>query len=156
MRPAPFVAFLFLSLLSVFYSPAQAFEFAPSVMTYEAQGRGATQKYTVYNSLDTATAVEISAFTRSIDENGVETLSPTKDFTIYPQLFTLKAGESRVVKVTYLGDKNLLSEKAYRIVAEQLSVDLKKKTEKKDKDVSINFLLKYETSAYVTPLFLES
>ncbi|MGZ6452425.1 MAG: fimbria/pilus periplasmic chaperone [Bdellovibrio sp.] len=147
------IVFLKLSsfIISYFFLlTAYAFEFTPSVMNFEPQSRGATQKYNVYNTSDIATAVEISAVSRLIDENGNETLSPTKDFTIYPQLLTLKAGETRVVKVTYIGDPNLKTEKAYRIIAEQLSVNLKKKEERKDKNLSINFLMKYETSAYVT------
>ncbi len=132
---------------------AGAFEFTPSVMSYNPSGRNATQKYTVHNTMATSTAVEIKATTREVDIDGKEVLKPTKDFTIYPKLFKMKPGETRVIKVTYTGEKQPQVEKSYRIVAEQLSVDLKKReaAKKNETNMAINFLYKYETSAYVTP-----
>lgn len=142
---------LFILLFFISFS-VNAFEFTPSVMNYGPKGRTATQKYTIHNSLSVTTAVEIKAMLREIDMDGKETLIPTEHFSIYPKLLKMKAGETRVIKVTYNGKHDLNQEQSYRIIAEQLSVDLKKKVAKKNEtSVAINFLYKYETSAYVTP-----
>ena len=131
---------------------ASAFEFTPSVMIYSPDGRGSTQKYDIYNSSPTSIPIEISAVQREMTDDGKEIYKPTKDFNVYPRLFDLKPGESRTVKVTYVGDKKITQEHAYRIIAEQLKVDLGKKQNKKEEpSVKIDFLYKYETSAYVSP-----
>jgi P pilus assembly chaperone PapD len=127
-----------------------AFEFLPSVANYDFEGPGASQKYSVHNANAEPVSIEISAQNREIDELGIETRSPTNDFNLYPKLFILKPGETRTVKATYVGEKNLKFEKAYRIVAEQLSVEPKKKQESTGTTIGINFLMKYETSAYVS------
>lgn len=138
-------------ILNLWVSSAYAFELTPSVVEFAPEGRGATQKYNIYNSLPDRIEVEVSAVHRDIDENGKETLTPTKDFNIYPRLFELMPGEARVIKATYIGEKKINVEKAYRILAEQLTIEKKKKQRTEGVTIALNFLFKYETSAYVVP-----
>ncbi|MDE3038944.1 MAG: molecular chaperone, partial [Pseudomonadota bacterium] len=89
------------------------------------------------------------ATTREVDENGVEKNEDAeKDFTIYPPQVVLKPHAQRSVRIQWMGDANLRREKAYRIIAEQLPVNL-------DKDAphhsAVKFLVDYRAAAFVTP-----
>lgn len=135
-------------LLTLFFSHlGLAFTFSPSVVQFTPSGRDATQTYTVTNTRGELIAVRVSAATRSISVDGQESMTATDDFTIFPRQMSLKPGESRSVKVSYKGPANLTVEKAYRIIAEQVPVDLNKKPT----GSGVTFQLKYETSAYITP-----
>jgi len=140
----PIILFI-ISCLSI-----NAFEFSPSVMSFEKAGKEATRKYTIHNSLDKEVGVELTAHSRAINQDGSEKLTPVKDFSIYPSLFKLKPGETRIVKATYVGKSDSKNELAFRIIAEQLPVDFKNKNANAKKtNMEINFLYRYETSAYV-------
>lgn len=71
---------------------------------------------------------------------------PTDHFKIYPEQLSLLPSDSRAVRVTYLGPKDLASESAYRIVATQLPVSFKNRVKK----TGVNFLFKFIASVYVT------
>jgi len=60
--------------------------------------------------------------------------------------------EKRNVRITWSGHLKDANEMAYRIVASQLPVEFKEHNEHSKKPgVSLNFLLQYVASAYVTP-----
>jgi fimbrial chaperone protein len=125
---------------------ANAFRLEPMVAEFGVDGANASKIFRVENEAKEKVAVKIEAFVRSIDENGKESLTPTKNFKIYPDQISLAASDSRAVRVIYQGPKDLEQEAAYRIVASQLPVSFKEDPKK----TGIKFLFQFIASVYVT------
>lgn len=128
---------------------ASAFRFSPFRAKFEPSGVGANQLFTVENNTGEPTSVQIRIMTRDVDVDGGEkNADAEKDFMIYPAQLVLKPHASRSVRVQWVGDPNLKEEKAYRIIAEQLPVNLDKK---KPKTSTVKFLVSYRGALFVTP-----
>lgn len=69
-------------------------------------------------------AVEITLYARSQDEKGRELRMPSKDFFIIPRQTKILAGQHQTIKLIWQGSSELLKEQAYRLVVEQLPIDL--------------------------------
>ncbi len=137
-------------------APAQAgaaFRLDPPRMTFSPSGSGATRSFRVQSTGDQPVAVEIRMKQRVVDLQGNETQPDAEaDFVVYPPQMLLKPGESQTVRVTWLGNPNPPSELAYRIVAEQLPVNLPT-IEQVQNGVKINLkaLYVYVGSVFITP-----
>jgi fimbrial chaperone protein len=84
-----------------------------------------------------------------MDKNGVESNEKILDeLTIYPTQLVIPSGEKRSVKVTWVGKTIPNIETSYRLVAEQLPIDIEKS---KKKNASIKVLLRYVAALYVSP-----
>ncbi len=147
---------LFFQLLAVFLfaffvvpSAAFAFTFGPSQLELSPNESQPTRTFTAENPGDQRIAIQLSVHSRFVNEDGEEQLPATSDFTIFPHQLILKPKESRVVRITYVGPKKLIREVAYRVVAEQMPVDLKAK--EIQAGARLKFLIKYQTSVYVRP-----
>lgn len=68
--------------------------------------------------------VEITLFARSQDDKGQEVRTPSKDFFIIPRQTKILAGQPQTVKLIWQGPKELSKELAYRLIVEQLPIDL--------------------------------
>lgn len=134
---------LIASLISV---QAIAFKLEPMVVEYSPQGPESTKNFHIENESKEKVAVKVEAFLRTIDANGIEKRIPTDHFKIYPEQLSLMPSDSRAVRVTYQGPKELTTESAYRIVATQLPVSFKNRTKK----TGVNFLFKFIAAVYVT------
>lgn len=138
-----------LTLSMVFVQEAQAFTFSPFRVKFEPAGAGANQLFTVENDTNTPASVQIRIVTREVGVDGGEkNTDAEKDFTIYPAQMVLKPHAKRSVRVQWLGDPKLKEEKAYRIIAEQLPVNLDKE---KPKTSAVKFLVSYRGALFVTP-----
>ena len=115
---------------------------------FDAKGRGATQTFQVDNNGDKEVALEIDALTRKVEVEGKETREKTKDFTIYPLQLTVKPGEKKNIRVSYVGNEPE-KEVPYRLVVRQLPVNLEKKKPGETAQSQINFLFEYVASLYV-------
>ena len=147
MRRIPF--FLLISSLLLAASDASAFRFSPFRSKFEPSGPQANQLFLVENNTDVPASVQIRVATRQVDVDGVEVnQDDEKNFTIYPAQMILPPHKSRSVRVQWTGDPNLKQEKAYRIIAEQLPVNLSKE---KPKGSSVKFLVSYRGALFVTP-----
>ncbi len=142
--------FVFVLMLSVVVaSEAHAFRFSPFRVKFEPSGAGANQLFTVENDMNASASVQIRITTREVDINGGEkNADAEKDFTIYPAQMVLKPHAKRSVRVQWVGDPKLKEEKAYRIIAEQLPVNLDKE---KPKTSAVKFLVSYRGALFVTP-----
>lgn len=146
-------ALLFLAFVSmVFFATIQgavAFKFSPFRAKFEPSGAAANQLFTVENNTDEPASVQIRITTREMDVDGGEKdADDEKDFMIYPAQLVLEPHTSRSVRVQWAGDPNLKEEKAFRIIAEQLPVNLSKE---KPKSSSVRFLVSYHGALFVTP-----
>lgn len=127
-------------------SSSYAFKLEPMVVEYSPQGPESTKNFRIENESKEKVAVKVEAFERIINSNGKERRVPTNHFKIYPEQLSLMPSDSRAVRVTYQGPKELTTESAYRIVATQLPVSFKNRTKK----TGVNFLFKFIASVYVT------
>jgi fimbrial chaperone protein len=101
------------------------------------------------NDSDQPIAVTTTLLKREMTKEGVETNAKISDeLTIYPSQLIIPANEKRSVKVTWVGKSIPKTEAAYRLVAEQLPIDIDK--DKKQK-ASIKVLLRYVAALYVEP-----
>lgn len=147
MRKLFFVFVLTLSVAVV--QEAYALRFSPFRVKFEPSGAGANQLFTVENNTSAPASVQIRIVTREVDVDGGEkNADAEKDFAIYPAQMVLKPHATRSVRVQWLGDPKLKEEKAYRIIAEQLPVNLDKQ---KPKTSAVKFLVTYRGALFVTP-----
>jgi fimbrial chaperone protein len=124
-----------------------AFSFSPMTVSISPSGAAAVMTYKVTNESDQQTAVSIKVTTRAIAPNGKETNEPAdKLFLVFPARVVLKPNSSQNVKVQYRGPATIVSEQAYRVIAEQLPVDFSKSASS-----GVSILLTYVAALYVTP-----
>lgn len=92
-------------------------------------------------------AIQVSLAQRDMDINGIEKNSKIgNELSVYPSQLIIPANEKRSVKVIWTGSIVPTKELAYRLIAEQLPIDLEKKQNKK---ASIKVLLRYIAALYV-------
>lgn len=141
----------FLVLLGV--QPAFAFKLLPISRTFTPAGSGATQSYQVVNDSNERLAVQVSIVQRQMDLAGKENYKPADDdFLIYPPQILLEPQKTQTVRVTWLGDPQPTKELAYRIIAEQLPINLEKPQANQTKPVgAVKVLLRYLGSLYIRP-----
>lgn len=150
-----FILFIILSGIS----PALAFKLDPISRVFEPAGAGATQSYQVINDSAEQIAVELSIAERKISLEGQETTeSADDDFLVYPSQIVLPPQGVQSVRVTWLGNPNPEKELAYRIIAEQLPINLNNPEESQAETTSgaVKVMFRYIGSVYIRPKNAES
>ncbi|ASC71339.1 hypothetical protein XM38_022910 [Halomicronema hongdechloris C2206] len=144
-------ALLFLAVASI--NPALAFQLKPISQVFAPIGEGATKSYEVVNDSDERIAVEVSVVERNMDIDGQESYEPAdEDFLVYPPQMILEPQSVQTVRVTWLGDPDPSQELTYRLVAEQLPINLADPDAQVTRPVgSVQILLRYLGSLYVRP-----
>ena len=122
-----------------------AFQFSPLEQTFGSSGVDTQRTYTIVNDSDEDIAVRISVLERDMDEFGNEVRC---EFLLTPSHVIVLARSAYVVRVRYRGPSVVTSEKAYRLVAEQIPYST---GSSQDSSSMFNFLYVYVTSLYVTP-----
>ncbi len=143
---------LFFALMRV--NPVLAFRLTPMNQVFAPGGNNATHAYEVINDQDERIAVEVTVVERSMDTNGTESYVPAEDdFLIYPAQMILEPNTTQVVRVSWLGDPALLSELAFRLVAEQLPINLVDPTQPVlvQPVGQVQILLRYLSGLFVRP-----
>ena len=150
-----FILFIILSGIS----PALAFKLDPISRVFEPAGAGATQSYEVINDSEEQIAVELSMAERKISLEGQETTeSADDDFLVYPSQIVLPPQGVQSVRVTWLGNPNPEKELAYRMIAEQLPINLNNPEESQAETTSgaVKVMFRYMGSVYIRPKNAES
>lgn len=132
-----------------------AFKFSPMSQTLNP-AKDKNSIFVLENDSNEPIAVQMTIAKRLMDIHGKEIQEEEKKaVTIYPDQLIVPPGEKRSIKVSWNEDsKNKLSaEQAYRIIAEQLPIDLSKN---KKKGANIKVLLRYVAAFYVTSDEFES
>lgn len=128
---------------------AQALSFTPIETDFSPAGRGATQVFRLENTTAEPAAVEISVKTRAMQTNGEDTLGDADDqFNIFPAQVVLQPGQAQTIRVQYTGPAQLEAERAFRLIAEQLPIDVGQAPQNGGR---MRLLVKYVASAYVVP-----
>jgi fimbrial chaperone protein len=147
------------SLLLVVALPAQAFKLIPLSRVFAPAGPNAIQSYEIENTTGEPLAVELNIVKREMNLQGIDKLIPANDdFMIYPPQVLLQPGENQTVRVTWLGDPKPVQELAYRLIAEQLPINLAPTrgtlpvpNAKSSFSTSIKIKMRYQGSIYIRP-----
>jgi fimbrial chaperone protein len=143
---------LFLALVRV--NPAMAFQLRPMSQVFAPSGANATRSYEVVNDEENRIAVEVTTVERHMNLDGEETYQPAEDdFLIYPSQIILEPGATQVVRVSWLGDPDPAQELAFRLVAEQLPINLVDPSQPAPVTPvgQVQVLLRYMGSLFVRP-----
>ncbi len=145
--------FIIIFILSINLS-AFAFKFSPMSTTIGIGPNDNSALFFLENDSDQAIAVQVSLAKREMDIFGVEANAIVgSELTLYPTQLIIPPNEKRSVKVLWSGKDQLTKELAYRLIAEQLPIELEKD---KSKKASIKVLLRYIAALYVKPADLNS
>ena len=127
-----------------------AFQFSPLSQEIVLDRVRPSVNYTVQNTTESPIAVQIRAFTREIDPDGSEVNEPVGDtIHIYPSQMILRPGDIQVVRVRWSGSTDIERGRAYRIVAEQVPVDLDQ--EEQEGSTLLRMVLRYSSTLFVQP-----
>ena len=131
-------------------APALAFEMTPLELGLDPAGRKSAGSFRIVNFDARPIAVEVGVFTREMTDEGSDILRPADDdFIVYPPQMIVMPGQTQTLRVQYVGDPVDGVERAYRLIAEQLPIDL---GDERDRDGgSITLLVRYVASLYVGP-----
>ncbi|MGG6241887.1 fimbrial biogenesis chaperone [Nodosilinea sp. AN01ver1] len=129
------------------------YQLSPSSLTLEPSGSRSTGLFQVRSTGDEPVAVEIRVTERQMDLQGTETRPDAEDdFVVYPPQILLQPGQVQTVRVTWLGEPNPEHELPYRLIAEQLPIDLDEpEAAVTTAVVRINALYNYVASLYISP-----
>lgn len=128
---------------------AQAFKLSPIKVEFAPSGRGANQAFLVENEGDQTIAVQVSMLTRGMDLHGAEQNAPADDdFIVYPSQILLRPKQVQTLRVQWVGDPQPEQELAYRILAEQMPIDV---TRDQPTGAKINFIIRYLGAIYIVP-----
>jgi fimbrial chaperone protein len=143
MRRIPVLALLFCLLPG----PAFALKISPFKTTLDAGASLPAQVFRIENNSAEPAAIQISVMTWDIAPDGTETNADAeKDFAVFPSQVVLPPHENRAVRVQWLGAFPGGAEKPYRLVAEQLPVNL---SGTPGGGSAVRFLLRFKAALYV-------
>lgn len=134
-------------LLVPFYFLITGFSLTPMSHVIELDANQKQAQFLLDNPTNEPMAVEISLRDRIQKEDGTEDTPVTKVLAAFPPQLIIPPEEKRTVRVQWLGEKPK-SELAFRVVAEQLPLQV---DGKKKKGSGIKMLLKYVAALYVNP-----
>lgn len=132
-----------------------SFDFSPIIANLTPTGSGASASFIVQNADDTKLPVQISIVHRNPDIEGKEEHKETPDiddlFQIYPAQIILAPKERRTVRITWIGDPKPKKELAFRMIAEELPIDLEENKTYTKPVAKVRIATRYIGSLYVTP-----
>lgn len=102
-------------------------------------------RFLVENTSSETIPVVFRVLTREQSMDGSEKNNETSDISIFPPQMLLGPGQEKAVRVTYKGDSNFSKEKSFRVIAQQVPVELKENK----KSAGIKMLLKFQNALYV-------
>lgn len=98
---------------------ARASNFNVNPIKISLSSKGLSQVLTVKNRDAETLRFQVSSYSWSQDAKGEMQLNDTQDIVVFPTIFTLKAGEQRLMRLGSLTPPGA-TEKTYRIVVEEL------------------------------------
>jgi P pilus assembly chaperone PapD len=119
----------------------EAFYIHPMELNLRPDAKAPTQ-VTVFNKDAHKADIHVDVFERTEGDEGSELRSATKDLVADVTDFSLEAGQTRALNLTYKGRKKLSRERAFRVVVRQTG-------DPGDSSLDLRFV--YVASVYVTP-----
>jgi fimbrial chaperone protein len=105
-------------------------------------------QFQIDNTTSEAIPVSIKVYKRIQKIDGTEEMPETNDLKVFPPQLIIPKGEKRTIRVDWISKEKPTMENSYRIVAEQVPVDI---NEKDQKSSGIKMLLRYMAALYVNP-----
>lgn len=131
---------------------AWAYDLKPIVIQLAPAGAGASQMVTVTNSEEQPVAIEAKTYRRSQDRNGDDVLAPEeRDILIVPPQMVIPPKTSQTFKVQWIGEGAPDKEIAFRLITEQLPIELAAKPDATAKVADVQLQYRYEAALYITP-----
>lgn len=143
--------FIFLLLPSLSYG---GFSISNMVMDLTPSGKGSSGSLLVRNEGTNEISVALFMKKRSHDEMGHEIRSEfdvKKDFLVMPATFKIKPKGVVSVRIVYVGDKNITSEKAYRMIVANVDPQPYSSSTKDGVTAKVDALVSYGVALYVSP-----
>jgi len=129
--------------------PTLAMQLTPIEMDFTTSGRGTTQTFRLENNTRDPVAAEIMIKSRKMSLQGDDVLADAEDdFTVFPAQLVLQPGQVQSVRVQWVSKTAPKSELAYRLIAEQLPIDVGKPPAQGG---AVRLLVRYIASLYVVP-----
>ena len=135
-----------------------SFDFNPIIATLAPSGEASTVAFQVTNQDKVKIPVQITIYPRVPDVEGKEDYTDKAaekiedQFRVFPNQLILEPNETRTIRVSWKGNQKLTTELPFRIIAEEIPVDVSDPNKKYDKAVAhITISTRYIGSLYVTP-----
>lgn len=144
-------AVVFLLALGPVLAPsAAAYRVVPLTIELEPTGRGSQGQFRVINDTERPVALQVTIQKREIGLDGKDILSPVEEgqFVLFPPQMVLRPGQSQAVRVQWRGDPAPAGELAFRVITEQLPINLQRE---RQGGAQVTLLLRYEGTLYVVP-----
>jgi fimbrial chaperone protein len=138
---------LAIAAVTAYAGSASAFQITPITQDFTPTGRGASQNFQIVNDRDEQVTVTVNIASREVDVNGNEVMKPTGEFTVFPTEVVVPPKSTQVVRAKWIGDSAPSSELAYRLVAEEVPLKVRRDTP----GASIYMTVRYVGSLYVVP-----
>lgn len=150
LRGAPaFKVAMTVAVLLLVAGPLTAFQLQPMSASIDPQGGTSTTTFDVRNTTDAPIAVQLRVTTRRIERDGTELNEDASDqLQLFPSQVILRPGHTQTVRVRWLGDGVPAEELPFRVVAEQLPINLGRD---QDEASGVRMMLRYRASLYVRP-----
>lgn len=130
-------------------APAAAFQLQPMSASIDPQSGTSTTTFDVLNTTDAPIAVQMRVTTRRIEPDGTELNEDASDqLQLFPSQVILRPEQTQTVRVRWLGDGVPDEELPFRVVAEQLPVNLGRD---QDEASGVRMMLRYRATLYVRP-----
>lgn len=127
-------------------APARTLSLEPLTHVFTTTAAGRIHTYRVTNTQEREIAVQLRVTTRDHDAQGREFREDASNqWLVFPARMVLAPGQTQAVRVQFNGSGGVDRERAFRIIAEQLPVDISGG----ERQSGINVLFRYEGSAYV-------
>ncbi len=131
-----------------------AYKFEPISRVFAPAGSNATQAFEIINDGTERIAVTVSMLTLERDEVYVETNRDADDeFLVYPAQIVLSPGKRQTVRVTWLGDAKPTRELTFRIVVEQVPIELLDPKARPSPELAgrVRVMLAYRGTLFIRP-----
>jgi len=130
---------------------ALAYDLRPIVVQLAPSGPGSSDTVVITNSHDQPIAIEVRTFRRSQNPDGTDERIPEEnDIIVTPPQMVIAPGASQSVRLRWIGDSNPERELAFRVVTEQLPIDLGPKATG-EAIANLSLAYRYEAALYVVP-----
>lgn len=131
-----------------------AYKLEPISRVFAPTGSSATQSFEILNDGSDRIALTVSVLTLERDEAYVETNRDAEDeFLVYPAQIVLAPGKRQTLRVTWLGDAKPARELTYRIVVQQVPIELLDPKAKPSPELEgrVRVLLAYRGTLFIRP-----
>ncbi|MFW5827990.1 MAG: molecular chaperone [Alkalispirochaeta sp.] len=134
-------------------APLAAFQLQPMSASIDPQSGNATTTFDVRNTTDAPVAVQMRVTTRRIQPDGTELNEDASgQLQLFPSQIIVQAGQTQTVRVRWVGDDLPDEELPFRVVAEQLPINLSRE---QDEASGVRMMLRYRATLYVRPAGVE-